>query len=113
MTEENSLKIVVEVLKDQKNIPIGDLMLSYENDTIVVTGWTKCFYLETVTKENALHDISLTKEYFTALLRKSSELSDFVKGKKVEYSLAFDYGKGGIGICDEIDGEIKWLHKIT
>jgi len=113
MTEENSLKIAVEVLKDRKSIPIGDLTISHKNDIIIVTGWTKCFYIENVTKENALQDLSFTKEKFDDLIGKSSELSDFIKDKKIEYSLAFDYGKGGIGICDEIDGEIKWLHKIT
>jgi hypothetical protein len=47
------------------------------------------------------------------LIKKSNELSDFIKDKKIEYSLSFDYGKGGLGLCKEIDGKIIWLHKMT
>jgi hypothetical protein len=109
MTEENALKILFEVLKEQEFFKVGDLLLGYKENVFSVTGWTHSYYLENVSKENALKDLALVKEKFKELIKKSIELSAFVEDKKVEYYLSFDTGKASIGVCKEVDDKIQWL----
>src|ERR1017187_8581487 len=109
MREETSLKIVVDVLKNRKSLPVGNLNLGYTSDVITMTGWSQCSYLTGVTKENALRDILNAKNKFMDLLEKANDLADFIKDKKVEFYLGIDEsGKGGINLCKEVDGQIKW-----
>jgi hypothetical protein len=46
------------------------------------------------------------------MVQVSPEFSVFVDQRQIEFNLGYDYGMGGIGICSEIDGKIKWETEI-
>ncbi len=78
---------------------------------LIVTGWTSTNYFINISKENILQEFDDLKSSFSHLSKSVTELNDLVKLKdlKIEYNMSFDdYGKTGIGLCSEIDGELNW-----
>lgn len=112
MNEEelhHRIKNAIALLKDGQSFKVGDLTFgSKDSKHFSVTGWTVCNDLKNLTKQKALTELNETKDLFNKMLAVSPELSDFIKYRQVEYSLGYDYGMGGLGICNEIGGQIKW-----
>jgi len=107
------IKSAIVLLKDGHPFKVGDLTFGCkDNKHISVTGWTVCNDLKKLTKDKALTELSEIKELFNNMLSVSPELSDFIKYRQVEYSLDYDYGMGGLGICNEINGQIKWTAEL-
>lgn len=101
------------ILQDDNSFKVGDLTLSAkDNSSFSVTGWTVKKELTSVTKRSALNKLSEIKSLFNHMLYVSTELSDFLNQRQIEYNLGYDYGMGGIGICSEIGGQIKWETEI-
>lgn len=103
------IKSAVVLLTDGHTFNVGDLTFSCRDKKhFSVTGWTMKNDLKNITKTTALIELNEIKELFTKMTAVSNELADFIQGRQVEYSLGYDYGMGGLEICSEIDGEIKW-----
>lgn len=99
----------IPLLKEGHTFKVGDLTFVCANDNdFSVTGWTHCIALKTLTKLRALIELNETKALFNIMTSVSPELSNFIKGRNIQFSLCFDYGKGGLEICIEKNGEIKW-----
>lgn len=102
------IKNAIVLLKDGHPLKVGDLTFGCNDSKLFsATGWTVCNDLKNLTKQKALTELNETKDLFNRMLAVSQELSDFIKYRQVEYSLDYDYGMGGLGICKEIDGQIK------
>jgi hypothetical protein len=106
---QHRIKSAIILLKEGHTFKVGDLTFVCMNDNFCsVTGWTLCIDLKTITKQRALIELNETKALFNKMTSVSPELSNFLKGRKIQYSLSFDYGMGGLEICTEKNGEIIW-----
>jgi hypothetical protein len=82
-----------------------------DSNKLLVTGWTNTVNFENITKEKVLSEPRNLKSSFTDLTSSFSELNDIITGNEltVEFHIAYDdSGKVGIGLCSEINGNIKW-----
>ena len=103
------IKSAIVLLSDGHTFKVGNLTFSCRDKKhFSVTGWTVKNDLKNITITTALTELNETKELFTKMTVASEELADFIQGRQVEYSLGYDYGMGGLEICSEINGEIKW-----
>ena len=113
MTEseiKHRVKNAIILLTDGHPLKVGDLTFAVKDKThFSVIGWTIRNDLKILTKEKALAELNEIKELFNKFLYISPELKNFIKDRKVEYCLSYDYGMGSIEICREVDGQIKWI----
>ncbi len=110
-TEElrQRIKTALTLVADGHSLNVGDLTFSFKDKKhFLVNGWTNNNLLENVTRQSALNELTEIKSVFAKMVDTSNELSEFIKGRKIEYHLGYDYGIGGIGICFEKDGQIIW-----
>lgn len=111
---KNRIRNAVVILKNNNSFKVGDLTFrAYGKDSFSVTGWTIKDEIKSLTKQDALNELSEIKSLFERMKRVSTELSEFIKHRQVEFNLGYDYGMGGIGICSEIDGQINWEIELT
>ncbi len=104
----NRIRNAIILLSDGHTINVGDLTFANNmNNHFLVTGWT-VNNLESITQQSALVELQEVKEIFMRMKKASNELSNFISDKSIEYYLGYDYRKGSIGICKEIDGQIIW-----
>lgn len=97
------------MLEDGHPFKVGDLTWGCSNDRhFSVTGWTLCKDLKNLTKHKALIELNETKTLFNKMTSVSSDLTEFIKDRQVQYSLGYDYGMGGLEICNEMNGQIQW-----
>src|SRR4051794_21431305 len=102
---QHRIKSALTLLTDGHPFKVGDLTFSCKDKAhFSVSGWTNNNLLENVTRQSALIELKDIKSLFSRMIAASKELSDFIKGRQIEYYLGFDYGMGGIGICYEKDG---------
>jgi ribulose bisphosphate carboxylase small subunit len=101
------------LLTDGHTFKFGDLTFGAKDENhFSVTGWTLCNDLKNLTKQRALDEMNETKSLFNKMTSVSPELTDFIKDRQVKYSLGYDYGMGGIEICNETNGQIKWTTEL-
>lgn len=108
------LKGAIEAVKDGQPFKIGDLSITKDQNTVSVTGWTEILFLNILSKAKAAAELAQIKHDFQKLVSSSADWQDFVSGKTIQYKLDYDeFGKGGPGICKEINGQIEWLVDLT
>jgi hypothetical protein len=116
MNEEDlkhRIRNAIEFLQDGISFKVGALTFSAKDKgSFSVTGWTIKNDLKNVTKQSALNEMNEIKSLFLKMVQVSPEFSVFVDQRQIEFNLGYDYGMGGIGICSEIDGKIKWETEI-
>jgi hypothetical protein len=113
MTEISRIRAALEFLKDNQGFNVGGLFLSHLDNVVYVVGSTSYYYIENINKRIAIKDLEDTKAEFNDYVEILPELKSFLKNKEIKYSLIFDYGKGGINICSEINGVITWECQIS
>jgi hypothetical protein len=104
--------LAYELLEEGQAASFNNLKLKLTNNAIIVTGWSSYASLESMSKDQALPELNQVKAEFQHLMLTNQRLNALVKGRKLEFVLAYDYGKGGIGICKESQGETVWLSNI-
>ncbi len=116
MTEDelkHRIRNALILLADGHSFKVGDLTFSSQNNNFfTVKGWTNKNDLKSLNKEIALKELTETKELFRKMISISSELDHFVNNKQIEYFLGYNYGMGGLEICSEINGKIKWITEL-
>ncbi|PXV57154.1 hypothetical protein CLV62_1544 [Dysgonomonas alginatilytica] len=104
---------LVLLLQDGKPYQVGDLNFGMISKNILyVTGYTNYSDLNNLSKSKALEELSCIKNTFNDMVNYSEKLRTFIQGKKIKFNLAYNYGKGGFGICTEKDGKIEWIIRI-
>ena len=107
------IKNAIVLLQDGHPFKVGYLTFGCKDSKhFSVTGWTVCNELKNLSKDKALTELNQTKDLFNKMIASSQELSNFIKNRQVEYSLGYDYGMGGLEICNEIYGQIKWTTEL-
>jgi len=102
------IKAAIVLLPDGHTLKIGDLSLSCsDKNHLAVKGWT-IHNLDSMNKQIALSELQEIKSLFINMVDASSNLKDFINGMQIEFYLGYDYQLGSVGICSEINGEIKW-----
>ena len=106
---QNRIKTALILLADGHSLNVGDLTFGCKDKKhFTVSGWTSNILLENVTQQSALTNLKDIKSLFSKMVDTSSELSEYIKDKVIEYYLGYDYGLGGIGICYEKNGHVIW-----
>jgi hypothetical protein len=109
--EELDLRIknAIMLLTEGHPYKVGELTFCAQDKShFSVTGWTINNDLKNVTRDSAVKELSQIKDLFRRMTDASNELADFIKNRTVEFNLSFDYGIGGLRICSETDGKLKW-----
>ncbi len=111
--EKSRVDIAVDFLQEGKSFKVGDLRLGItDNQHIYVTGWSHYSNISNLNKSIALRELCEIKELFGVMVASSESLMSFIKNKNIEYTLAFDYGMGAIGICTDRESVIEWHEQI-
>ncbi len=106
---QHRIKSAIILLSEGHPFKVGDLtFFCGDMRHFSVSGWTNNNLLENVTQQSALAELKDIKSLFTKMVDDSKELSQFIKGRQIEYFLSYDYGMGSIGICSEKEGEVRW-----
>lgn len=113
MTDISRIKTTLEFLKGSQGFKVGGLFLSRKDNAIYVNGFTSCKDLKNINKRIAIRELENTKAEFNDYLEIVPEFKDFIKNKEIKYSLAYDYGMGSIGICNEKKGVINWEYQLA
>jgi len=88
---QHRIKSALTLLVDGYPFKVGDLTFGCKGKThLSVTGWTNNNLLENVTKRSALGELEDIKSLFSKMVEASKELSEFIKGRQVEYYLGYD-----------------------
>lgn len=110
-TEElkHRLRTALILLADGHSFKVGDLTFGCKDKKLFsVSGWTNNNLLENITRQSTLTELNEIKSLFSKMVDASNELSEFIKDKKIEYYLGYEYGMGGLVICHEKDGQVIW-----
>ena len=112
MYSEENIRKQIWLLADRIPLKLPNITIQ-TNDTgkLLITGWTRTIYFHNISKENILNELDDLKTSFASLSESFPEINDVIRGNnfKVEFHMAYDdYGKGGIALCSEIDGILKW-----
>jgi hypothetical protein len=78
---------------------------------LLAMGWTQTNYFENISKDKVLEELKILKLSFLNLLESYNDLNQIIKTLNlvIEYHMAYDdSGKGGVGLCSEIEGELNW-----
>ena len=108
------LKGAIEAIRDGQRFKLGDLLITKDKNTVLVTGWTESLHLNVLTKSIAKEELAHIKQDFQKLVSSSDDWKEFVTDKTIQYNLDYDeFGKGGPGICKEVNGKIEWMVELT
>jgi len=102
------LLAAIQILKDGQSFLFENLQLQIIGNIVSVRGWTTTVFIENLTREKAVEELTITKEDYKNLLISYPLLAEIVKEKVPTYSLNYDTGKSGIRICEEESGKIIW-----
>ncbi len=106
----NRIKNALILLKEGHSLTVDKLTLSMENEmTIKITGWISSPLLGNITKTIAISELEKIKDSFNSMVTTSIELQEYIRNKSLKYALSWDdYGKVGIEICSETEGEFEF-----
>jgi hypothetical protein len=106
---QHRIKNALIIVAENNPFKVGDLIFSSKNEMhFNVSGSTMKNSIESLTHETVIKELDEIKTLFLKMVNLSTELQSFIKNRKLEYSLIFDYGMGSLGICTESDGKVKW-----
>ena len=104
---DERIKTAVDFLKDGHPFVVNGIKLNIDNSgNLIVVGWIDD--ISGITKEMALEELESIKSMFWKMINDSNDLKKLSLGKNITFKLAYNYGMGAIGICDEVDGMINW-----
>jgi len=112
MTDKSRIKAALEFLKDNQGFKVGGLFLSPGKSIISVVGQTNYNDPDNLNKKIAIKELEDVKAEFKDYCNMDLEFDKYFKDKEVKFCLAYDYGMGGIALCNEFKGQITWSYEI-
>ncbi len=112
MTDINRIMAALEFLKDKQGFKVGGLYLASRKDMIVVVGQTNYNDPDYLNKRIAAKELENVKAEFSEYRNLVKEFNDYFADKEIKFCLAYDYGMGGIELCNELNGKINWTYNI-
>lgn len=108
----NRIKVALDFLKEQQGFNVGGLYLSPRKDEIAIVGQTNYNDLDNLNKKIAKQELENIKAKFKEYRNWVKEFDDYFNDKNIRFCLAYDYGMGGIELCNESNGKIRWSYNI-
>ncbi len=112
VADEHRVRTALEFLKDEQGFNVGGLYLSPRENEIWVVGQTNYNDPDNLTKSIALEELNSVKHELNHYFGLVPELREHLNERDIRYCLAYDYGMGGIELCNEQDGKIHWTYDI-
>lgn len=112
MTNLSRIQTALEFLKDNQGFKVGGLYLSPRENEIAVVGQTNYNDTDNLNKRIALNELKNIKAEFSDYMDLDADFNSFFKNKTIRFCLAYDYGMGGIELCNDLNGEIIWSYDI-
>ena len=112
MTDNSRVKAALEFLKDNQGFKVGGLYLAPRKSEIAVVGQTNYNDPDNLNKKTAINELDDIKAEFNDYRNLNAEFDNYFTDKKIKFCLAYDYGMGGIELCNESDGTITWSYDI-
>ena len=112
MLKHRKLVAAAELVLEGRCMPVEGFLLGAEGaDTLVVTGWSRSSTVDGITKESALMELRRVKATYEEMTAVCPDLLELSGKSRVRFRLGFDYGKGALHICSELDGDLTWEHQ--
>jgi hypothetical protein len=73
-----------------------------------VSSYSEYIHLETVTPGEAEKQIDRSKAVATDLADKNARFRELWLRDKKAFHFCYDYGKGGVEVAEEVDGQLEW-----
>jgi hypothetical protein len=112
MTDLKRIQAALEFLKDNQGFKVGGLYLSPRENEIAVVGQTNYNDTDNLNKGIALNELKDIKAEFNDYRDLDADFNNFFKDKTIRFCLAYDYGMGGIELCNDLNGRITWSYDI-
>jgi len=112
MTDKSRIKAALEFLKDNQGFKVGGLYLAPRENEISVVGQTNYNDTDNLNKRIALNELNDIKAEFNDYRELDKDFNSFFENKRIRFCLAYDYGMGGIELCNDLDGKITWSYDI-
>jgi succinate dehydrogenase/fumarate reductase flavoprotein subunit len=112
MTDKKRIITALEFLKENQGFKVGGLYLAPRKKEIAVVGQTNYNNPDNLNKRIALNELKNIKATFNDYRELVAEFDKYFVDKKIKYCLAYDYGMGGIELCNEFKGNVTWSYKI-
>jgi len=112
MTDKSRIKAALEFLKDNQGFKVGGLYLAPRVNEISVVGQTNYNNTDNLNKRIAINELNDIKAEFNDYEELDTEFNSFFENKTVRFCLAYDYGMGGIELCNDLDGKITWSYDV-
>ena len=115
MSEETEIieriDTAIKLLRDGYPLKVADLTfgINAKENVFFVSGASYSTDLSNITRNSALEELVSIEALFKKMVSISFSLQEFIKGKTICFQLIWDYGMGGIGVCSEQNGNVKWL----
>lgn len=104
-------EVALEMLKEGDYIIYDNIGFQIKGNKADIYIWTDYLYLENITKNIAIEELNNGKFKLLDILKKSKELSEILNDKELFFSVRNDEGQYGTIICEEINGNLKWILK--
>lgn len=112
MTTDNTVKALenaVHSLTGGHLYNVGGLTFrTLDNSNIQVTGSTVKHDLTLITRSSCILEMGDVKKEFMRMLDLSTAFKDYIEDKAIQFCLIYDYGMGGVFLCEEVNGHITW-----
>lgn len=108
---KDNLENAISRLPDGIPFKYGNITIRITGSTLMVTSWTNTIHYKNITKKNVETELTNLKTTYYDLANTYDELDDIVERNNliIEFHVAYDdAGKGGIGLCSEINDVINW-----
>ena len=112
MTDIKRIQTALEFLKDNQGFKVGGLYLAPRENEIVVVGQTNYNDADNLNKGIALNELRAIKAEFNDYRDLNADFNSFFNNKTIRFCLAYDYGMGGIELCNDLNGAITWSYVI-
>src|SRR6185436_16432094 len=101
-------ELALDLLRDSGWMSFRDLYISIREgrlDVRLESSWSP----DQTDPERATRDISRARQNIQALRQVSARFASLTDGLPERFALFYGYGMGEVEICEEVDGEIRWL----
>ena len=112
MTDLRRIQAALGFLKDNQGFKVGGLYLAPRENEIAVVGQTNYNNTDNLNKRIALNELKDIKAEFNDYRDLDADFNCFFKNKTIRFCLAYDYGMGGIELCNDLNGNITWSYDI-
>jgi len=106
--DDSRFELALDLLRESGEMSFRDLYVSTREgrlDVRLESSWSP----DQTDASRAARDISRARQNIQALREVSPRFAAIVEGIPVRIALFYGYGMGAIDLCEEVDGNLRWL----